>query len=43
MHRLRDPAGQPEGMREAYPVVFSFHRDLPIVATLNSPLGVFLL
>ena len=32
-----------EGVGGAYPVVFSFHRDLPILGALNSPLGILFL
>lgn len=37
-----EPVGH-AGLDRAYPVVFGFHRDLPILATLNFPLGVLFL
>lgn len=32
-----------EGVDGAYPVVFSFHRDLPVLGALDSPLGILFL
>lgn len=31
------------GSGAAYPVVFGFHRDLPVLGALNSPLGILFL
>ena len=36
-------SGPAEGVDEAYPVVFGFHRDLPILGTLNFCLGIVFL